>query len=178
MPTAGAVYDFLFVDSTLFAGTSPNGDVLMSTDLGQSWVNTGDLSGASIVYSLSQKFNTPYQWYIFAGTAYNGDIFRTTRALGIEDQRPVFFDPDTNLQLLKVYRNFSIFKIKYNIPEDNRVYFKIINISGRLIYKSRLKGKGQVLFPDKDIRGKSGIYFYFLDVNGKREKGKFVIIKN
>ena len=60
-------------DGTVYAGTTPNGDVFKSLDHGATWTNTGGLTGATNVSTLIQASGGA----IFAGTVPNGKLFRT-----------------------------------------------------------------------------------------------------
>jgi len=60
-------------DGTIYAGTTPNGDVFKSTDHGATWTNTGNLVGATNVSSLIQVSGGA----IYAGTLPDGKVFRT-----------------------------------------------------------------------------------------------------
>lgn len=60
-------------DGTIYAGTTPNGDVFKSMDGGVTWTNTGNLAGATNVSSLIQVSGGA----IIAGTLPNGKIFKT-----------------------------------------------------------------------------------------------------
>ena len=74
LPGAGSVRILLeSSDGTIYAGTTPNGDVFKSTDSGASWTNTGNLVGATNVSSLIQVSGGT----IYAGTLPDGKIFKT-----------------------------------------------------------------------------------------------------
>ena len=60
-------------DGALYAGTSPNGDVLKSADGGVLWGNTADLPGAKSVLSLFRAADGA----VYAGTAPDGVVFKT-----------------------------------------------------------------------------------------------------
>ena len=60
-------------DGALYAGTSPNGEVLKSTDGGAYWYHTADLAGARIVFGLFCAADGA----VYAGTASNGAVFKT-----------------------------------------------------------------------------------------------------
>lgn len=63
-------------DMTIYAATAENGDVYKSTDGGLTWVNTGELTGASAVRALA---GAP-DGRVWAGTDWTGDsnVFATT----------------------------------------------------------------------------------------------------
>lgn len=61
-------------NSTIVAGTGPYGDVLRSTDNGNSWQSAGKLGNATRVNCLV----TASDGTILAGTAPNGEIFKST----------------------------------------------------------------------------------------------------
>jgi photosystem II stability/assembly factor-like uncharacterized protein len=60
-------------DGALYAGTSPNGEVLKSTDGGAYWYHTADLAGARSVFGLFCAADGA----VYAGTAPNGAVFKT-----------------------------------------------------------------------------------------------------
>lgn len=60
-------------DGALYAGTSPNGEVLKSTDGGAYWYHTADLAGARSVLGLFCAADGA----VYAGTAPNGAVFKT-----------------------------------------------------------------------------------------------------
>lgn len=60
-------------DGALYAGTSPNGDVLKSPDGGVHWGNTAGLPGAKNVLGLFCAADGA----VYAGTAPNGAVFKT-----------------------------------------------------------------------------------------------------
>ncbi len=70
----GNVYSLVVIGDTIYAGTDYNGDVYKSTDGGATWDSTGDLAGASRVYSLFLS-RSAQPGKLFAGTAFNGDVF-------------------------------------------------------------------------------------------------------
>ncbi len=70
------VYSLVAFGHTIYAGTNYNGDVYVSHDDGQTWQPTGDLAGATDVYSLYLSTESrPNR--LFAGTGPNGDVFLT-----------------------------------------------------------------------------------------------------
>ena len=61
-------------EGTLYAATTPNGDVFKSTNGGVSWINTGDLAGVSTITSLIESSDG----ILYAGTTSNGAVFSST----------------------------------------------------------------------------------------------------
>ncbi len=193
MPSASVVYDFLFYpynfgsSLAIFAGTGPNGDVLMSDNTyGNSWINTGDLTSATYSYSLELKYFSPYANYMFCGTGNNGDVFRTTTALGTKEEfpkdKPPFFKADS----FYIYRNSpSIGKnlsLVYHLPFSKKISFEIYNSAGKLVHRENYlsrKGTHFLLWPKSSKENHSdGVYFYtFKTGKNKRSQGKFILIK-
>lgn len=62
-------------DGALYAGTAPNAEVFVSFNNGDSWLSTGRLPGANVVYKLLEVIKND-TFFLYAATGPNGDIFR------------------------------------------------------------------------------------------------------
>jgi hypothetical protein len=183
MPTANAVYDLLFVGQYLFAGTSPNGDVLMSEDFGNYWVNTGDLQNATYVYNLLYKSYQPYQYRIYAGTGQLGDVFRSTEFLGEGEQPPIPSKPSDSLytKIFEIFPPSTFFKDKIEInfshPLKKPLKIELFNALGEKIYETSMSYTYSLKISDDKIKncGK-GVYFLKIYIEGKEAK-KFKLVK-
>ena len=100
--------------------------------------------------------------------------------VGIRDD-PI---PTTGYQLYNYPNPFNPeTKIALELPEPGQVKLEIYNIKGQkvktLLDCYMVPGRSETLWNSKDNNGKrvsSGIYFYKLDVNGKTEKTKKMLL--
>ncbi len=163
MPTANAVYDLLFVSNYLFAATNPFGDVLMSQNFGNSWTNTGDLTGATYAYSLIYKLNSPYQYHLFCGTGNNGDVFRSTQFLGEEESYPGK-PTDKYIKNMEFITPPTFFKenipIKFTSFSKDPLKIELYNSIGMKVYNLSLPSTCSFTLGDEAIKKlKDGIYY-------------------
>ena len=69
-------------DGILYAGSRPNGEVFASSDDGSTWVSTGTLNGATIVYRLLEVTRGDSS-FLYAATGPNGNICRALISAGV-----------------------------------------------------------------------------------------------
>lgn len=179
MPTANAVYDLLFVNYYMFAGTGSNGDVLMSEDFGNSWINTGDLTGATYAYSLIYKLNSPYQNRLYCGTGNYGDVFRSTEFLGEGEEPPKPVTPD-HPKILEFFAPPTFFKdeipIRFSHPSNKPLKIELYNTTGEKVYENLFPFTHSFILKDKHLE-KLGKGVFFLRVYFENKIKTFRLIK-
>ncbi|RMD92843.1 MAG: T9SS C-terminal target domain-containing protein [Calditrichaeota bacterium] len=87
------VYSIVAFGHTLYAGTDYNGDVYVSQDDGLSWQATGDLAGASDVFTLHLSTQSQRN-RLFAGTGPNGNVFLTDTTVMTLQAPPIVQEPE------------------------------------------------------------------------------------
>ena len=175
MPTANAVYDLLFVDQYLFAGTSPNGDVLMSEDFGNYWINTGDLQGATYVYKLLYKLYQPYQYRIYAGTGQLGDVFRSTEFLGegeFTSPKPIDSIDKEDFKMFPISTFFNDkIEISFSSLLKKPLKIELFNALGEKVYEiSRPYTYSLKIYDEKIKKLGKGVYFLKIYIKEKEFK--------
>ena len=148
----------------IFAGTA--GEVYRSTDNGDSWVNVGWVDNLSV-----SCFAFDPGGYIFAGSYFNGRVYRS-------------INPTIPVPPHQLYQNYpnpfnSSTRISFNIHERSHVKLVVYDILGREVRKpvdeEKDAGKYELEFDAAGLP--SGVYFYTLQVGGKNEARKMVLLR-
>ncbi|HEX7320063.1 MAG TPA: hypothetical protein VF399_06900 [bacterium] len=188
-------------DGMIFAGTTPNAEVFVSNDRGNTWISTGALSGATTVYKMIEaRKTTGYgdSVFIFAATGANGDVFRALLyTVGIEEDHA----PGQTCQGITVAPNpasgkttikFQIHPYPYLTPSRGRIEeggtksqmsMKIYNAAGRLVKQFNyltIQLFNQVIWDGSDDIGRklpAGVYVFRHEHDGGVDAGKLVIVE-
>jgi len=106
LPTATAVRSLLYTadfNYEIFCGTTPNAEVFVSVDKGNTWSSAGTLSGATTVYKLIEVRKTSASaesLFIYAATGPNGDVFRSLLQVIVKvDENPQAVPPDAGIRV-------------------------------------------------------------------------------
>jgi len=123
-------------DGMIYAGTTPNAEVFVSNDRGNTWVTTGTLTGANTVYKMIEAQKTTAYGdsiFIFAATGQNGDVFRALlytigiAESGVPDQAGLRVTATPN-----PFNRNTTFKFEIRNPKSE-MSLKIYDASGRLV---------------------------------------------
>ncbi len=183
-------------DGMIFAGTTPNAEVLVSTDRGNTWISTGTLSGANTVYKMIEtRKTTAYgdSVFIFAATGANGDVFRALLyTIGIAENRDAGrfghgITAAPNPFSRKTAIKFQIPNTKCQVNTKFPISIKVFDASGRLVKSWSFNQlpitqlpNNYVIWDGTDDTGHrlpAGIYVFQYEHDGRMDTGKLVIVE-
>ncbi|MGB3341219.1 MAG: T9SS type A sorting domain-containing protein [bacterium] len=169
-------------DGAIYAGTSPNAEVFVSIDKGDTWISTGVLSGANTVYRFIESTKTGIRQdstFLFAATGPNGDVFRGLLfVIGIYEEENIIDNsiiPQVSCKT-PVRDDFMLLNISVN--NQRPAELNILNATGAVVHNSnhRLKQGNNSL--KITMNGFSqGIYFICLDMGEQYIIRKVVHLK-
>lgn len=181
----------LFVSSEgyIYAGTSPNAEVFVSVDRGNTWVSTGLLTGATTVYAFAEGMKSTGgadqdSIFLFASTGPNGDVFRGLMyTVGRQEHysdKKIILNVYTMPNPSRVTTN-----IHYTIPGiSDKARLIIYDSGGRVIRTYSLNNyagtSSQLIWDNRDTQGNSvaaGIYFIILESRSQQTMVSCVITK-
>lgn len=169
-------------DGAIYAGTSPNAEVFVSVNKGDTWISTGVLSGANTVYKLIEATKAGVRQdstFLFAATGPNGDVFRGLLfVIGIDEKEKIIDNSMTTRVSCQtpVRGDFMIFNINVNIPQS--VKLNILNATGTIVGQSNYRLKQGNNSLRIAMNGFSqGIYFFCLDMGDQYIIRKVVRLK-
>lgn len=116
-------------DGYIYAGTEPNAEVFVSLNSGATWVSTGMLSGATIVYSITEgvKYGVADMdsFFLFTSTGPNGDVFRgLLYTIGTNESTTA--TPGFSHDVATIHSG------PFQLPEDKT--YNVFDINGRQIH--------------------------------------------
>jgi len=152
-------------------------DTLISSSInGNQWyeLSMGAIPGATLTYYVPQQ-NGEYAVIVsINGCVSDASDFYHVDFVGTNEYLQKKFN-------LKVYPNpFShITQFTYKLNENQKVNFKIFDITGRLVNllvdENQTEGEHQLIFDAGKIQ--SGIYYYYFTVGNEVAKGKIILAK-
>jgi hypothetical protein len=153
LSTSTAVRSLLYLadfNYEIFCGTTPNAEVFVSVDKGNTWSSTGTLSGATTVYKLIEVRKTTAaaeSLFIYAATGPNGDVFRSLLEVIVKvDENPQTEPPAPPNRVLP-----NPFAHAVNIPGHSENIFLMFDVQGTKVGEYRGDRIGADLSP--------GVYF-------------------
>jgi hypothetical protein len=169
-------------DGAIYAGTSPNAEVFVSVDKGDTWISTGPLSGANTVYKLIEATKAGVRQdstFLFAATGPNGDVFRGLLfVVGVDEQKSVIdhsMMPQVSCKT-PVRGDFVLLNISVNSQRSAEL--DILNAAGAVVHKSNhrlIRGNNSLKI---GMNGFSqGIYFICLHMDEQYIIRKVVHLK-
>lgn len=169
-------------DGAIYAGTSPDAEVFVSVDRGDTWISTGVLSGANTVYKLIEatKFGTRQDsTFLFAATGPNGDVFRGLLYIVGINEMNLGSVPETNPFVFcktPARGNEVMLNVKVNSRETAKL--TIVDASGAIAgqgdYVLR-QGNNSMKIETENMG--QGVYFFYLDVADQTFVRKLILLK-
>ena len=148
-----------------------DGNVLERIDETIPQINMAD----TVVYTFNKGYIVPeltnYRLIVYFNKVDNytsndtTDIYRTTNYVGIKDMDKLTISMEQNIP--NPANDNTI--IRYSIPQDGEVSFKIYSVSGQLLYNKAENasfGDNQIEINTADFA--AGVYFYTMEFEGQR----------
>ena len=169
-------------DGAIYAGTSPNAEVFVSVDKGDTWISTGELSGANTVYKLIETTKAGVRQdsvFLFAATGPNGDVFRGLLfVVGIIEKENIIDNSMVPQMACKTPVRGDFMLLNISVNDQRTAQLNIMNTTGAVVHQSyhQLKqGTNSIRIEMNDLS--QGIYFLSLNMESQCIIRKIVRLK-